>query len=428
MKISTLFFLLVLSTIGFGQEAYNNCNMALDVCPNTTVTVNNIGSNKTFCPNCEDDFNQCFTPNNTIWLRFSTNDAGGDIQINLSNIQFENEAGRDTRFNAVLIETTTPCIGNGYTPIGNCIAQQTTNQTITAVGLDPATVYYLVLSGELSGTGITLPAEFTLDVSITGPAIDRLVPVLNAGIESSICANTIVAANAERENCEDPGVFMWFVNNTHVATTSDSVYYTNNLQTGDVVSVQTSCYTSCPVTLTQNLTPVTVSTLTLDAGQDQYINQNEVVQLHAVIGINTIATWSPSYALSAIDITSPVANPSQTTTYTLKIEDTITGCIAIDYVTIYVESGLFIPTTFSPNGDGENDTWVVLGIDAYPDCLLNIYNRWGQHIYQATGYNLEKAWNGKGKLGELNEGVYFYELQLRDSEKQILKGSITLIR
>lgn len=428
MKVIALFFLLVLSSSGYSQEAYNNCNMALDICPNTTVTVNNIGSNKTFCPNCEDDFNQCFTPTNTIWLKFSTNDTGGNIQISLSNLQFIAEAGRDNRFNAALIETATPCIGNGYTTIGNCIAQQSTDQVINAAGLAPATVYYLVLSGELSGAGITLPAEFTLDVSITGPAIDRLVPVLNAGIASTLCANTLNAAYAERINCEDPGDFNWFVNNVHVATTSDSVYYSDNLQTGDIVSVQSSCYTSCPVTLSLVLNPVTVTTLICDAGPDEFIKQNEVVQLHAAIGVNTVATWSPSYALSATDITSPVANPAQTTTYTLLVEDTISGCTAVDYITVHVESGLFIPNTFSPNGDGENDTWVLLGIEAYPDCLLNIYNRWGQHIFQSTGYNLEKAWDGKGKLGDLNEGVYFYELQLRDSEKQVLKGSITLIR
>jgi hypothetical protein len=49
-------------------------------------------------------------------------------------------------------------------------------------------------------------------------------------------------------------------------------------------------------------------------------------------------------------------------------------------------------------------------------------------VFQSTGSSKQKAWDGTGKAGKLAEGVYFYIVELRDSDKQEFKGSITLIR
>ena len=68
-------------------------------------------------------------------------------------------------------------------------------------------------------------------------------------------------------------------------------------------------------------------------------------------------------------------------------EATENGCTQFDYVTITVNSGLQIPNTFSPNNDGVNDKWVIRGIENFPDCLIQVYTRWGQKIFQTTGYS-----------------------------------------
>jgi gliding motility-associated-like protein len=60
---------------------------------------------------------------------------------------------------------------------------------------------------------------------------------------------------------------------------------------------------------------------------------------------------------------------------------------------------------------------------------LRIYDRWGQEIFQKTGYTLAKAWNGETiHSKDVTPGVYFYVLELRDDKKQELKGSITVVR
>lgn len=428
MKLLSFFIGLFTFTFCFAQETYNNCNNALEICPNMNTTVNNIGANKTFCPGCEDDFTNCFTPINSIWLKFTTNATGGDIQVALSNLIFQTQAGQDNRYNATLIKANIPCNSTSYSLTGNCIAAATGNQTITALGLPANTTYYIVLSGEKSGAGITLPAEFSITVVVSGTAIDRPVPFMNMGIDDSLCSNTLTTLMADRLNCEDPSNFFWYINGELVGETTDSLFFTTLLQNGDVVQVTSNCFTSCPVLLSQTLPPLIIQNTIADAGNDATIQPGEVVQLGGTIGINSTVIWSPSYALSDPTSRFPIANPEMTTTYSMHVTDTLTGCSATDDVTITVDKGLFLPTTFSPNGDGENDTWVILGIEAYPDCLVNIFDRWGQQVFQAVGYNKEKAWNGQGKVGKLNEGVYFYKIQLRDSEKQLMTGSITLIR
>lgn len=85
-----------------------------------------------------------------------------------------------------------------------------------------------------------------------------------------------------------------------------------------------------------------------------------------------------------------------------------------------------IPTMYSPNGDGFNDTWVIQHIEKYPDNELFIYNRWGNEIYAKKGYQNE--WGGI----EQNEGTYYYILKFNihecNEEQKSYTGYITIMR
>lgn len=428
MKWWLVYIFSFLASLSNAQEAYNACDKALELCPNTVYTVNNHQANKTLCNGCEDDFNYCFVGQNTIWLKFQTNANGGAISIQFSTVQFLNLPNQGSTYHAALIQANVPCNSVSYTQLGNCLSDVTGNQQINATNLAPLTTYYLVLSGGKTGAA-TLPAEFSLNVQLSGTAIDRPIPYINLGVSSTICANQTAAIMADRLHCEEPGNFRWFVNGTLFAeSTNDSIILSSTLQTGDVISVETDCFSTCLVTVSNTLPPVTVTSVLADAGTDVTIREGETVQLQGAMDIHSIVEWSPSYSLNNPYIRYPIANPLETTTYMMAVTDTISGCTAYDYVTVFVDKSLFIPNTFSPNNDGENDTWVILGIEKYPDCQVSIYDRWGQPVFYSTGYPVQKAWNGEGKIGKLNEGVYFYAIELNDADKQTLKGTITLIR
>ena len=71
---------------------------------------------------------------------------------------------------------------------------------------------------------------------------------------------------------------------------------------------------------------------------------------------------------------------------------------------------ILIPTGFSPNGDGINDYWQIVGIDNYPNNTITIFNRLGIKVFSSSNY--KNDWNGffNGKV--VPDGTYFYELNL----------------
>ena len=426
MKIVIFLLINVFAFLSAAQTAYNNCGQAFEICPGNTFTLNNLDANKTFCPGCEDDFTFCFGSNNTIWLTFTTNSSGGDVSLTFSNLNFETNPGQDNALQATILSASVPCNSASYTAVGNCVSNGTAPFALNATGLPANTVYYVVISGDLSGAGITDAAECTFDVSINGTGVDRPTP--NVSISSttmSICADDIFTASATITDCPDNTSYRWFINGVFVAQTTSPAFQYSDLQDGDVVSVETDCYTLCPETVSSTLAPVDVYSFAIDAGADLFINSGETVQLNGSTSAPVFA-WTPSYNISDNTILTPFVYPSVTTTYTLTATEN--GCTQEDLVTVFIDEKLVIPTTFSPNDDGTNDTWEITGVDQYPNCFVQIFDRWGQEVFQSTGYSKAKAWDGTGKTGKLAEGVYFYIVQLRDDDKQEFKGSITLIR
>lgn len=423
LKISIITTISCLSLVSWGQMDYNNCNQALELCPNKTFSVNNIAANSTLCPGCEDDFNNCFNVEKSIWLKFETNATGGDIQIDFTNLVFENQANLGFEAQATLIEAPTPCSAASYIFLGNCVSNATTDFNLTATNLNPNTTYYIVLDGNHNGPN-TFAAELTTDVQITGPAVDRPISTVSLSVTSnSICLNETIAILANTTNCPDVGMYYWFVNGVLAATTTDAIFHTSELQDGDIVSVETSCYAICMDTVSSVTQPFSVYSFPIDAGPDVTINKNTSVQLTATTTAN-VFSWTPDFLLNDPNSLTPFASPTQTTVFTFSATEN--GCTLYDYVTITIQETLKVPNTISPNGDGSNDVWLIEGINEYPENLVKIFSRWGQLVFQARSYSTTKTWDGSLKSGEVAEGVYFYVIDLGNGE--IINGSLTVLR
>lgn len=86
-----------------------------------------------------------------------------------------------------------------------------------------------------------------------------------------------------------------------------------------------------------------------------------------------------------------------------------------------------IPTVITPNFDGRNDLFEVEFLDIlYPDCYVTIVNRWGDVVFESTGYS--EPWNGTHKGEPLPMGTYFYRIELNDADGTVLTGDISIIR
>lgn len=423
VKVLLISFLSVAS--GFSQLTNDACATAIPLCPNVSYSGSNFGATATVCPGCEDDFTFCFSGINSVWYQFNTNVNGGDVTFNFSNLVFDIQPTQGTELQATIVQAPVPCDAATYTMVSNCEAGAAGGFTLTALGLPANTTYYLVINGATNG-GATIPAEATFDLIGSGTGFDRPAPGLSIGGPTiTVCPETPTSFTAYLSNCTDTSDFYWSVNGVLTAVTSSSLWITSNLQNGDVVSVVCSCFDICPDTLNYSYPAVSVDSLTVDAGPDLTIQAGSSVQLTGTSN-GTDFMWSPVQTLNTPYSITTYATPEETTTYTLTALNT--NCSLSDEMTVFVSNNLEIPGSFSPNGDGHNDKWVIEGIGFYPDAQVVIYDRWGQKIAEIAGYSLIKAWDGTNKGKPVSDGVYFYSLDLRqNNDTKPLKGSITVI-
>lgn len=85
----------------------------------------------------------------------------------------------------------------------------------------------------------------------------------------------------------------------------------------------------------------------------------------------------------------------------------------------------FLFNQFSPNGDGSNDRLVINCIENFPGNTLEIFDRYGNSVFEAVNY--DNSWDGTGNNGELPNGTYFYILNLGDGSEPT-RGWLQIIR
>ncbi|HBG70890.1 MAG: hypothetical protein A2W93_08820 [Bacteroidetes bacterium GWF2_43_63] len=113
-------------------------------------------------------------------------------------------------------------------------------------------------------------------------------------------------------------------------------------------------------------------------------------------------------------------------TYSLIVTDMM-GCTGnADVVVEIVEIDCInIPSSFTPNGDGINDDWVIRNSELYPKATYQIFNRWGQEVYVVDG--LWTPWDGMWKGNPIPAETYYYFIRLTP-DSQTLQGTITIVR
>ncbi|MEM1319819.1 MAG: gliding motility-associated C-terminal domain-containing protein [Bacteroidota bacterium] len=145
--------------------------------------------------------------------------------------------------------------------------------------------------------------------------------------------------------------------------------------------------------------------------------------------------WTSSELLACPSCLNLDVRPSNTATYTFEAINEA-GCTASDVATILVEKQrrVYIPTAFTPNGDGRNDRLAVFGGEEVMSInYFRIFNRWGELVYELEDGrpNDELAgWDGKFKGKLMDSGVYIYvgEIVFSDGLTRIYQGDFTLLR
>ncbi len=172
---------------------------------------------------------------------------------------------------------------------------------------------------------------------------------------------------------------------------------------------------------------IAISRVHAFAGNDTIAVVNQSIQLNASGGTNY--EWIPHDFLSNAFIADPIATLTKDQTYVLTVKND-DGCEAKDTINIkvYEHLEIYIPSAFTPNGDGKNDVLHIIAPGLKELFYFRVYNRWGQSVFETK--DLLKGWDGRinGQLPET--GVYVWIMKGVNYLGNVVerKGTVTLIR
>lgn len=174
---------------------------------------------------------------------------------------------------------------------------------------------------------------------------------------------------------------------------------------------------------TKNMTINVLKNVSTNAGDDKTIVAGQVIQLNGTVtGDNAMYRWTPSTYLDDPNKLNPIARPTTSITYTLNTQSDCNS--ASDNVFIKVYPKVEIPNTFSPNGDGTNDTWNIPSISSFKNISLSVINRNGQKVFET---NAPKPWDGKLNGKDVPVGAYYFSLYITEQLK-LYTGWLLLTR
>ena len=139
------------------------------------------------------------------------------------------------------------------------------------------------------------------------------------------------------------------------------------------------------------------------------IAEGSSVQLEASGGSSF--SWTPSEGLDNPAVSSPIASPVSTTRYTVTSKDSLNCQASVDVLVEVMEAG-FIPTLFTPNGDGKNDAIRIFGLTSASNFRFTIYNREGSIMFDARDLSTANhGWSGVTNGQSQPSGTYYWKVE-----------------
>jgi gliding motility-associated-like protein len=261
----------------------------------------------------------------------------------------------------------------------------------------PSTAESFDVSGTNISGGILVTPPTGFEVSSNGIAFNSKTTINGNGSISSAPVYVRLAAT------------------TPVGNYSDNIAVSTNNVTSVNVLIPIGSVSPAPLTITaDNQTkPYGAVNPVLTVTYLGFVNNDGLGQLSSQPTITTTATTQSPIAQYPI-LASDAVSPNYTFTY-------LPGILTVEPSL----SLLSIPNTFTPNGDGINDTWDIKYLDYYPKSTVIIFDRWGQKVFSSIGYPI--PWDGTYKGTALSSGTYYYIID-RKNGQSVVSGWLAIVR
>ncbi len=360
--------------------------------------------------------NPIVSPNDTTQYIVTLNDNGcikrDTINVNVLDFISVN-IGQDTgicRTDTFVFNTVSHALSYQWSP---ATGLSNTNTKFPQVFPDVTTTYYVQANLGLC------PAYDTITIQVAP------YPVADAGTGSTICYGDQAQLNGSYVGTG----FAWSPVNT--LQNSNSLNPTAGPLQTTVYTLTAFSQGICPKPKTDTVTVIVRPKVNAFAGNDTAITALQPLQLNATGG--STYTWTPSLGLSATNIADPISTLPATIDsiiYRVRAFDAA-GCFSDDEMKVIVfKTGpeIFIPTGFTPNGDGNNEVVRPVLVGMRQLNYFRVYNRWGQMIFSTS--EIGKGWDGKVGGIPQPSGTYVFAAQAIDYTGKVAfkKGTVVLIR
>lgn len=191
-------------------------------------------------------------------------------------------------------------------------------------------------------------------------------------------------------------------------------------------------------TVTEDFIVAAKQELSLEIGESHSIKYGEEIQFETAYFPfdNVVFEWTPAIGLSCTDCPNPIAKPTEDVSYRLQMTDSA-GCTISDIVNVAVRMSrdVYIPNSFSPNGDGINDAFYPYGgFEIVAIHSMRVFDRWGGTVFEQTEKfapnDQDAGWKGVAKTKEADPGLYLYTMDVEfiDGAIMLFAGEVQLMR
>ncbi|MFQ3579970.1 MAG: gliding motility-associated C-terminal domain-containing protein, partial [Bacteroidales bacterium] len=206
---------------------------------------------------------------------------------------------------------------------------------------------------------------------------------------------------------------------------NSNIYNTNlinNLDPGEyniIVSDFNNCKSDTTVIISE---PAPLKVSVVVSNPTCIGNNNGLIELGVIGG-----EYPYNYIVNGIKYESPIIANLSHGSYFITVLDNnsceyrLTNIILSDYQ----EDCIRIPNAFTPNDDGINDLWVIENIELFPDAIVQVFNRWGQLLFETKDPGV--SWDGKLNNSLLPTGTYIYIIAINNNDKTYT-GTVTIVR
>ncbi|HMU08920.1 MAG TPA: gliding motility-associated C-terminal domain-containing protein [Ferruginibacter sp.] len=250
---------------------------------------------------------------------------------------------------------------------------------------------------------------YKIDCSGLNDTINRRIWIADAtgflGADTSSC--NLLALTIGVEEIEGAN-YLWSTgfNGNKITTTGFGTYWLEVQQNG--------CRIRDSITVTEKPKP------TVSLGPDTSICKFKSVDLIAGTALFDTYLWNTGESTRSITV-------DKAGTYSVEV--TLNGCIAADTVIVFPgDCAIFIPSAFTPNNDGLNETFGVLGDITVKSCSFQVFNKWGQMVFNTS--DISQKWDGtyKGKKAPVGAYPWFLSYVTGNGKRKYQQGTVMLIR